>query len=471
MRDDDANASDASEASSIGEIEMLWTKLKEKRTQLIKMKDQMSDRRKKLRDLRRRKDDADNAFMSVIRPMLVSQRGPLHTPANLLERRFTDMQSLRTEYHFQEASYEGLEVMLDEEEAALNKLETRFFSLLGAGRTRPERPRPDTDSETEQMDYFRNMPLDLKGISPHGPPEDRHPLYVELLSTVGDLGNAKEEYDDLLFIMDQYDYEPAVNAANGKPPDEEEIEFRAEYPYRKQQLMDTIAELQEAMARLRQLCEEKGVLSKHRSARVEYLLYPEREYEDMELDDIDVIRANHKSLAHSRFNVLLTQPEHVLAESLPYTPYTALKAAAALPNDDSEKRSKMQLAAKEYAIDRLVVEHGDDRKADSVNRWLLQQLRTSPLNAVLLHRTFVDRGSLKIRDFWRWQSDVLHYWWHDDAGSFDEGFLKPVTSQSSRYASGAGTLPLARAASDGFDIHGAPHQHFTHNSEARTAVA
>ncbi|KPM43536.1 hypothetical protein AK830_g2988 [Neonectria ditissima] len=460
--------SDESTASSEGEIEMLWTQLKDKRAKLNDMKTEMARRRRELRDLRRRKDDADNAFMSVIRPMLISQRGALHTPLSLLDRRMNDMQSLRTDYHFLEANYEGLEVMLDEEEAELNSLETRFFSLLAAGRARPERPHAEIDSELDQTDYFKNMPVDLKGISPEGPPEDRHPLYVELLSTVGDLENAKEEHEDLLFIKEQYDYDVEMKRTGDDLDPEEMIEFFDEFESENERMLNNVKKLEVAVAHLKHRCEERGVMQKHMSPRVEYLLYPEREYEDMDLEEIDAIRERQPSLVHDKFPVLLTQPQHVMNLQ---TSLGALKAAATLSDDDPEKRGQMQLASKEYAIDRLIMDHETGGKADFVNRWLLQQLRISPMNAALLHSTFISSRSLKIRDFWRWQSDVLHYWWRDGTAVLTEDSFKLVTSEDSQYASRVGTPQLSRAASDGPEVNSGRRHHFTGGSEARTTVA
>ncbi|KAH7152905.1 hypothetical protein EDB81DRAFT_649013 [Dactylonectria macrodidyma] len=466
---DGATLSDASSESSEGEIEMLWTQLKEKRDKLNRMKAEMAKRRKELRDLRRRKDDADNAFMSVIRPMLISQRGALHTPPNLLDRRLNEMQSLRTEYHFLEANYEGLEVMLDEEEAELNSLETRFFSLLAAGRTRLVRPQAESHSELEQSDYFQSMPVDLKGISPDGPPEDLHPLYVELMSTVGDLGNAKEDYDDLLFLKEQYDYDLEMKRTTGKGDvDEEVTEFYTEFPEEQKRMTGNVKRLEAEVGRLKHICEVQGVMRRHMSSRVEYLLYPEREYEDVDLEETDVIRERRPNLAHHKFPVLLSQPEHIM---VPQTALEALKAAAMLSEDNPDKRAKMQLASKEYAIDRLITDRETDSKAEFVDRWLLQQLRMSPMNAALLHSTFISSRSLKIKDFWRWQSDVLHYWWRDGTAALAENSFKMVASEDSRNASRIGTPQLSRAASDGIGAYRSRHFHVTSSSEAHTATA
>ena len=81
----------ASDVSSYAEVELLWQQLKEKRARLGEIKAQMAERRQELRRLRRQRNDADNAFMSLIRPMLVSQRGILQTSIRVLDSRVADM--------------------------------------------------------------------------------------------------------------------------------------------------------------------------------------------------------------------------------------------------------------------------------------------------------------------------------------------------------------------------------------------
>ena len=157
--DEEEKGSVASGVSSQGEIESLWQQLKEKRARLNEIKTQMARRRKELRDLRRKKDDADNAFMSVIRPILVNQRGLLHTSQSLLDRRLGDMQRVRTEYHFLESNYEGLEVMLDEEEEELNGLETRFFSILATGRAKATRHVSPPEDSDPAFNYPSDVPF------------------------------------------------------------------------------------------------------------------------------------------------------------------------------------------------------------------------------------------------------------------------------------------------------------------------
>lgn len=50
--------------------------------------------------------------------------------------------------------------------------------------------------------------------------------------------------------------------------------------------------------------------------------------------------------------------------------------------------------------------------ATRVNKWLLHQLRISPMSVLLLRSVF-GSSRLRIRDYWRWQRDVMYYWWRD----------------------------------------------------------
>ncbi|KAF9775032.1 hypothetical protein IL306_006857 [Fusarium sp. DS 682] len=423
-------------------LELLWVKLKDQRVKLNDIKSQMAKKRKRLRELRQKRDDADNTFMGVVRPMLVAQQGQIVADPATLERHLAHLQRLRTEYQAYENDYEDLEITLDEEEETLNRLEIRFFSLLAVGQPVPLEQPPEDDSKPEED---KNIPEYLMGISPDGPPEDLHPLYLDLMAAVGDLENAKEELDELLFLKEQHEGELKMKSAAGMELNEAEVEFFDEFPLEEEQMRNSVTSLQLQVMDLRKLCEEKGVMQKHLSSRVAYLLNPENGYEDIELDDVSVILRSRSDLAHPTFPVLLSQPEHVMADEFPLTPRDALKAAAALPVTDPVKPSRMQLASKEYSIDRLMLDHGEGGKGDFINRWLLHQLRLSPVNALLLHTTFTKSRGLKIRDLDRWQSDVLHYWWNDEVTELPENTVQLVTSEHSNDGSRIGTNQLSRA--------------------------
>ncbi|KAF4451884.1 hypothetical protein F53441_5203 [Fusarium austroafricanum] len=453
-------------APSEDTLELLWVKLKDQRVKLNDIKSQMAKKRKILRELRRQRDDADNDFMGVVRPMLIAQQMQIATGLGTLERRLADLQRLRTEYQASENDYEDLEVTLDEEEETLNRLEIRFFSLLAVGQTIPLEQPPGDDPKQEED---KNIPYHLMGISPDGPPEDQHPLYLDLMAAVGDLENAKEELDELLFLKEQHEGELKMKSAAGMELNEAEIEFFDEFPLEEEQMRNSVTSLEKQVADLRKLCEEKGVMQKHLSSRVSYLLYPENGYEDIELDDVSVIQRSQPDLAHPTFPVLLSQPEHVMAGEFPLTPRGALKAAAALPITDSVKPSRMQLASKEYSIDRLMLDHGEGGKGDFINRWLLHQLRLSSVNALLLHTTFTKSRALKIRDLDRWQSDVLHYWWNDEGAELPDDIMQLVTSEHSNDGSRVGTNQLSRAVTYTPGVSGGGHSLLTASSVAHSA--
>ncbi|KAI6776201.1 hypothetical protein HG530_000146 [Fusarium avenaceum] len=454
-------------APSEDTLELLWTKLKDQRVKLNDIKSQMAKKRKRLRELRRKRDDADNAFMSVVRPMLVAPNGWTGTAPGTLERRLADLQRLRTEYQAFENDYEDLEVTLDEEEETLNRLEIRFFSMLAVGQTIPLEQAPEDESKHEED---QSIPNDLMGIAPDGPPEDLHPLFRDLMESVGDLENAKEELDELLFLKEQHEGELKMKTAAGMELNDAEIEFFEEFPLEEEQMRSSVAGLERQVADLRNLCEEKGAMQKHLSSRVSYLLYPEKGYEDIELDDVSVILRSRSDLAHGTFPVLLSQPEHVMAEDLPLTSRGALKAAAALPTSDPAKPNLMQLASKEYAIDRLMLDHGEGGKGDFINRWLLQQLRLSSVNALLLHTTFTKSRALKIRDLDRWQSDVLHYWWNDEVAELSDDMVQLVTSEHSNDGSMFGTNRISRAVTDIPGMPGGKQSYLTWSSVSHSAL-
>ncbi|RCI12367.1 hypothetical protein L249_0404 [Ophiocordyceps polyrhachis-furcata BCC 54312] len=477
------HSSDVSCGSS-SQLQMLWQQLKQRRDKLGQTKRCMAKKRQELRCLRRQKDEADNALMSILRPMLVSQRGLLQTSAQTLDSRMTVMQDLRDDYRCLESEYEALELTMDEEEKELNRLETRFFTLLGAGhgrKTTSGRPTAGSDAGSEHStspSKHQKLPYELTGISAHKDVEDVHPLYSRLTSTMGDLENARDDYQELLYLADQYRHEPDLGTSTGKKAMADAQDFLAEFPAEEARLKTQVSTLEAQVDQLKAECEAKKVMRKHMSVGMAYALGPRDEkFQDIELDDVASILARRpQSLAHASFPELLSQPDHVLASPHPLTALQAFRAATRLPDHHPDKREWQRLTAKEYAIESLM--RGDDQGAaaatgDLVSRWLLQQLRQSALAVSLLHSTFVSSRSLRIRDTWRWQRDVLYYWWRDDTvrptrhrhrdrgggddgdddddddGDDDDDDDDALSAVGSSNSSRLGTPLMTRAASDG----------------------
>ncbi|GAB0134768.1 hypothetical protein EsDP_00003125 [Epichloe bromicola] len=255
--------------SSHAEVEQLWQQLKERRGRLRDIRNKMTQVRQELQKLRWQKEEADNSFMTIVRPLLVGQRSDTFLSSlKLLDSRMASMLELREDYHFREASYEQLELELDEEEKEVSGLETKFFSLLSAGQhhgggsdSAPARrsttdTRPGVDVDT---------PYELIGIQADKPLEDIHPLYVEFSAAVGDLENAKEDYRELLFVHSQYEDERSLCDSTGHGLSADAETFLTEFPSDEARLKASISKLEDVAQRLKQLCQEKRVMKKHLS--------------------------------------------------------------------------------------------------------------------------------------------------------------------------------------------------------------
>lgn len=315
--------------SSHAEVEQLWQQLKERRGRLRDIRNEMTQLRQKLQKLRWQKEEADNSFMAIVRPLLVGQRSDTFLSSlKLLDSRMASMLELREDYHFRETSYELLELELDEEEKEVSGLETKFFSLLSAGQhhgggsdSAPAR-RSTTDARP-RVDV--NTPYELIGIQADRPLEDIHPLYVEFSAAVGDLENAKEDYRELLFVHSQYEDERNLGDSTGHGLSADAETFLTEFPSDEERLKASIAKLQDVVQRLKQLCQEKRVMKKHLSVQLAYVLEPEMAYEDLDLDDTAQILEHHHDLAHPRYT-----GEQVVASPTAYFAHERVAASVSI---------------------------------------------------------------------------------------------------------------------------------------------
>lgn len=456
--EDELRSSTFSYPSDEVEIEDLWRGMKRKRSQISELKAQMAQKRKELRAVRRRKNDADNAFMTFVRPIMVSKTSLRHTTASDLDRRMLGMQQLRDEYQWLEMSYEDLEDRLDKEEEILYQIELRFFSLLGTGDDAEEIEFPSQELERKALEAPSDIPIDLLGIAAEKPLEDLHPHFVDLTLAIASLQNEREELSNLVETKKQCDAEVEVKTRVGQKIPREILEFLTDFRTQEAMKQKEVASDEREVHRLRQICEQKDIMGKHLSIHMAVALDPTLEFEDIRLDDQAAIIATHDSMAHKDFPTLLSQPDHLLADPMPLLPQRALRNAEELPRDDPRWPSMMHNAEKQCQIQQLMggIERDED-KVGYINRWLLQDLRTSPLNAVLLHSTFVDTQTLQIRNISRWQNDVLRYWWHDDTAATAAHFGE--IDKGSQYYSRVGTPPPTRAASEDLNAAKTNHSH------------
>ncbi|KAL2211881.1 hypothetical protein CC79DRAFT_1329158 [Sarocladium strictum] len=405
----------------------------------------MSRQRRELRALRRKRDDADNALMKLLRPMLVNSRSVLNMSPSLLRDRFWEVQNRWNDYNHREAMYEGQELLLDEEEEALNFMEIRFFSVLAAGRIDHETVLVSKDRLNKPAAPF-DVPLELRGISAEGPTEELHPHYIMLTSTVGDLQNAKEQHAELRAEREALEADLTIKQATQQLIPRETVKSLNECKEEEKRLVQRVDNLHTQTHKLKELCEREGVMRRHMSIGMQYFLDP-MAAKDEDIDLEDGLPATD-SLRHPRFPQLMSRPDHILANPFPQTTREALARANKLPMDDPENREDLRNARKEYAVESLLSGSERQSKSEFVNRWLLQALQTSSLETSRLYDTFTDNSRLVIRNTALWERDVLHYWFRDGTlVEYDWDQDELPSEDRNIDGSVRGTPPMSRAES------------------------
>jgi hypothetical protein len=406
--DDHFSNSFRTEKTVSDELRDLWFELKSKRKARVDMRMKMAAKRRDLRELRRQKDAADNAFMHLLRPVLLKARTGTAIE-DLLPKRMTEMQSIRNEYLLKEAEYEGMEMMIDEDEEDLTELETRFFSTLAAGpapRATPPAIPKWRRFDFDQEEIMLEAPIPLLGISLNGPVEDAHPVFQQLMEAVGDLQNTREELDDLHTLREQAEYD--LESGRLEPEMLEEAQRTvAEFPADRESLEAKIRALQNEVDQLKAECVDRQAMKKRLSPQEARSL-------GIKMESVDDIDLEDQSMEwRSDYALLLSRPEHLLQKGLPVTAKRALLTAVKLPADSPAKQKQLDLAKKEYSINHLVGEADWSNNHDFISRWLLQQLRICSLNILQLQNMFVWVTGLTICHEIQWQYDVLKYWYNE----------------------------------------------------------
>jgi hypothetical protein len=473
--DDDDNDDDGDDSGSVAwlledsRVQSLWSKLGDQRDTVRKLRLDLLDKRRRLRDLRKKKDEADNRFMGMVRPFLVAGHG-LGSPGDMIIRQFDLMQKESNEYHDEEAEVEQLEHKLEDEEVARETLETQFFTVL-YGASGGGRRREDSLSEPVPRTHVPPSRASLLGITADRP-DDIHPLYKRLLEAVGDRELAKEELAELQMYRESilYDLQLAIKRGRlreaegrsdktGAMPDSSDLEllnaiaddpsrldelqpkyrtsigrdneeFLRDFAKEQAMLHEKLVQAKEEVDRLRKLCQDKGAMPKNRPYNEEYIIFADVSdsfsADTMSFNENEV-RKQVDALANPRFPILLSNPRHVLQDDFPLTAREAYRAATRLPSDDRARPKLVAEALKEYGIETLVLESAAENKNDYVNRWLLQRLRISPLEVELLYTIF--STSLQVKNTRRWQEDVLYHWSRDEGNKPKEYYDGAVTSR------------------------------------------
>ena len=408
---------------------------------------QLAGKRRELRHLRQRKDDADNAFMKVIRPHLTETSSAATIPAETVGRQFAEMQRVRDDYYSAESAYEAMELDLDRGESELQDLEASMYRLVytPAGYCQESRSRSSEDQESDCDADDSVSRVSLLGISGERE-EDIHPLYRHLLDTIGDRELAKEHYEELQGRRDGILYElelklhrqrlrnnqghhtlttfelASLKSSLGNIPTQaqefearfgvavaaEDLEFLREFNAEEASVRATLDRTSSDVERVRNLCIEKRAMRKNPPYNEEYTIYNGAGGLPAGNAAIELNPISNSNLAHPRFPILLSKPVHVLEL---ISPSEALERALKLPKDSPASIQRRSECVKEYGIANLMKKV--DGKPDYINQWLIHRLRTSPIEAELLYT--VSRSRFNIANIHRWQQDVLYHWRRDEA--------------------------------------------------------
>lgn len=455
----------------------LWYKLEDHRRTIRTLRKEIATHRKSLRAMRRKLAEADNTFMNSLRKVVFSPWATSGPRDDVILGPFKMIQDLRTKNGIIEVTLDQLEGELEREEQASEQTEDAFFRHIyqASSMGSEDDDGSDTDSINQwSLDKNEDRPsssrTSLLGITPDRP-VDLHPTYTKLLSAVGDKNQAIERHED---IMDQRDAiledietrrkidrrrdfdkfpvtEEELDAlksdlaniaeidqflrANKIEIDQDDLEFLKSYPEAEKEARELVESTTVEVKRLWLLCDQQGTMLRHPSLSQDYSI---RKSLGMPTDifhmDIDLEPSGAQqrgTLAHRNFDILLSDPEHVLDQK---SAKAALEDAlerrnggASLGRGCPELAREVQRCEKEVSIEGLVTK--SENKTQMVNNWILHHLRTTSLEVRRLLDVFSLTTRLRVKDLVRWQNDVLHYWNRDEAATLPaSAFDGPLTS-------------------------------------------
>jgi hypothetical protein len=356
-----------------------WSRLRSLRTNVLRLRSQLRIKRAELHEKQLAKSTADEAFIRYVR-----EHRPVSSPNQTLDAYYTAMQTARDEYGPLEYDYNQFEDILDETEFEMAKIEGRLYNS-----------RVTTSLETPSFD----QPLQDSGNNIPGTPssflglssdiqDEYHPLHVEYLSRLGDLDLAKERYHNMKHERQSLISERESRSRIGLQLQGELQVFLNELPAHEAEVQREIAEIETDVLRLRSECLAVGI----------------------DLNDNDDSSGSSGADGEDDSMNITTDNEKVPAQ-------------------------KQSPPSQNRWPESLILQFDPNNKSDRINRWLLFNLRTTPLEVALLLRTFLQfMQILDIRQ-WRidgsqWQDKVLFFWDKDQANKSAEAFKLPGARSS-----------------------------------------
>ncbi|KAI5919134.1 hypothetical protein F4810DRAFT_714852 [Camillea tinctor] len=419
--DEEDVASHALQGGSLQRLAEKFSKLRSRRTALWDVFEGIRAKRTQVQDLRQQKNQADRAFMIAVQAILPSHPG--------LDDLFKSMQIAQLRCQEAEECFDEMIDELQYGEAELEAEERRFYTAAAGSHSVDSDDESDSDGHsTTQED------LSLRGITGDRP-EVSHPLFEELREAFQDLQLARELLvntrmkrktllarksqfltDDSFHLLQSYGDVGKRRALQLKQSEfmtEEDLEELQQYDHLEQTALADIEFYAERVHVLEGECREKGVVLKTTSFQLDTTYRDEIHLGAVPFYNDDS-QEYPKTLAHPVFPTLLSNPTHLL-EAFPQTARQSLRMAVSLPCNVPLRQKHIDDAAREVNIHTLLRDSEMEDKSDYINRWLLHKLHLSAMEAEVLWSTFQIR--LNILNVDRWQRDVLHFWWRDQAAN------------------------------------------------------
>ncbi|KAE9367983.1 hypothetical protein N431DRAFT_429251 [Stipitochalara longipes BDJ] len=346
----------------------IWERVKTLRAEVWGLRSKIAENRNILRELGLAKAVADDKFMKFIRT---------HSLANLrlqdqskekeaLAKLFEECEKLRNDYGPLEDDCNILESLLNNQEYEMQKLEAMLDEHW------KHAPLSQQEIESPQSSA---SPSNYSGSELS---QDYHPLVAEYLSKLGDVEIFHERLEWHIEEKLNLDEEKATKKRVNRTLADADQGWLDNYADAETDLKKRLQEAEEEAEKLRMKCYSLGLIDEDG----EPLDFERQERQTFVADEVD---AGTEKSDFVKFPILLPVPGNKeIPEHLP-------------PTDVNEEGINIQ-----ERID----------PGDRINHWLLQTLRSSPLDVNLLVRTF-EAWVGHIIESERWQIEVLKVWYND----------------------------------------------------------
>jgi hypothetical protein len=296
-----------------------------------------------------------------------------------LEELRQDCQDARDDYGPLEDDCNRLEDQLSEQEFRLTRFEREFYS------TSHEPSAPPGDAPAYHL--FQHTASPSPSYHEDETEESEyHPLVTKYLSKMGDLDLLVERRVELVEEREALEEERVSRLRFGLMLDPSDQDWLEASQGTEEELAEKITQMEKELEDMKQACIAKGLVDEDGEPT---------SFQGLELESFkgekDVDPQDHKS-EYVKYPILLPPPGRKLQEIERYEPR---------PDEESDPITR------------------------NINKWILDQLRTSPMDVNLLVRTYEGKHGQIIDD---WQLAVLSYWYRD--GTLESATISAVYTSS-----------------------------------------